>query len=127
MQNGLNEMKSLKRRLGTEKEIDKVCKAYEKVVNSIEVRDDIDFYHTVQHLCKEYGIRCSDGKDVKNPPQVKDNLRGDVDTIKSEIRGYISELTPKYQRLYILVFKTWHTILYIAPIVIFILCIIIKW
>lgn len=122
VQQGLNKMKSLKRRLGLEGEFDNVREEYEKVVNSIEIRDDIDFYYTVCHLCKVYGIDCFTGKDVKNPPDSLPKNKGDITEIKNEIRGYISELYPVSQEIYIISLKVWHVLLYLAPVLIFLFC-----
>lgn len=121
VQQGLNKMKSLKRRLKSDGEFDKVREEYEKVVNGTEMRDDTDFYYTVCHLCKEYGIKRFSGKDVKNPPAPPSN-RGDIITIKSEIRGYISELNPFLQVINIISRNAWHIILYLAPVLIFLFC-----
>lgn len=44
VQTGLNKMKSLKRQLGADGDLSDVRREYEDVVNSIEIRDDIDFY-----------------------------------------------------------------------------------
>ena len=122
VQQGLNKMKSLKRKIKLAGEFDKVREEYEKVVNNIEIRDDIDFYYTVRHLCKEYGINHITGKDVKKDLASLPTTRGDVDEIKSEIRGYISELNPLLQEMHIIEQTLWHILLYSAPVLIFLFC-----
>lgn len=122
VQNGLNKMKSLKRQLGIEKDAATVRTAYEDVVNSIEIRNDIDFYYTVSHLCTKYGLNKFTGKDKKKTPLVSEN-QAEIEIIKAEIRGYIAEINPLAQETYINVLRIWHIGLYIAPIVIFVFCI----
>lgn len=122
VQQGLNKMKSLKRKIGKKNELEGVIEEYEKVVNSIEIRDDIDFYYTVKHLCKEYGVCMLTGRDVKKLPNPLSGNRGDVNVIKGEIRGYISELNPIGKIAHILLLDLWYILLYLAPILIFLTC-----
>ncbi len=122
VQMGLNKMKSLKRQLGINGNLDEVRKEYEKIVNSIEIREDVDFYHTVCHLCKQYGINRFTGKDEMDALPPPPNSEGDVDTVKNEIRGYISEIKPLSQEIYIQSLRLWHMFLYLLPILIFLFC-----
>lgn len=126
VQVGLNRMKTLKRELGTEKDLSEIRKEYDEIVNKIEVRDDVDFFFTITHLCKQYNLSRFSGKDKTDrngtlPPPPDD--RGDIEIVKSEIRGYISEIHPYTTWIGILLLHVWHFLLYIAPVLIFIFCI----
>lgn len=127
VQDGLNKMKTLKRELGIGKDLSEIKDEYDKIVNKIEVREDIDFYFTIVHLCKQYNLDLFSGKDKKTgdsslPSEPKD--RGEVSVVKSEIRGYLSEIHPILMSFYIFLLYLRHFLLYIAPIFIFVLCII---
>lgn len=122
VQTGLNKMKSLKRELGVKHDLDAVRTEYEKITSNIEVRDDIDFYYTVCHLCKRYGINRFTGKEKKNSPTLSAESEEDIKTVKDEIRGYLSELNPFMQEVYINALKLWHMVLYLAPVLIFLFC-----
>ena len=89
---------------------------YDKLVSSTEIRDDIDFYYTIQHLCKQYHINIRTGeykgKDKDDKPS---------DDVHQEIKGYISENKPLLQKFHVVANGFWHFCLYVAPVVIFIL------
>ncbi|WP_300412734.1 hypothetical protein [uncultured Oscillibacter sp.] len=118
-------MKTLKRELGTEKKLSDIKKEYDEVVNKIEARDDADFFFTIAHLCKQYNLNLFSGKEKRDrngtlplPP----SDRGDIEVVKSEIRGYISEVHPYTTWIGIVLLHVWHFLLYLAPVLIFIFC-----
>lgn len=96
---------------------------YDKLVSSTEMRDDLDFYYTILHLCKQYKLNPFNGKLAK---KVKLNEVDESDPIIKEIRGYISENNPKMQLFHVAFLKLCHFILYIAPVSIFLTGIIIS-
>ena len=112
---------------------------YDRLVSNTEVRDDLDFYYTIRHLCKEYDINLYTGKKnahrftrkLKNifskneTPETVANDKSDEVIIK-ELNGYISENAPHLQRIHILFLHLCHLLLYVAPIIIFVLGIFFK-
>ena len=93
--------------------LEKLKKEYDELVSNTEMRDDLDFYYTILHLCKQHNLKPSNG-------EFKKNTTGDeTDPEIKEIRGYISENNPRVQRLHIIFLYIWHFGLYITPIIIF--------
>lgn len=100
--------------------LESLKKEYDEVVSGTEIRDDLDFYYTIRHLCKEHHLRPYTGK-----PQKGFSVAG-TDPAIEELRGYISENNPGIQQLHVILLGLCHFILYIAPVVIFVLGIVIK-
>lgn len=100
--------------------LDALKKEYDDLVNSTEIRDDIDFYYTIQHLCKQHhiGIFTRKYKGSAQDERQEDIIR--------EIKGYISENMPLRQNFHIWIKMIWHFSLYILPVVILILSIVFK-
>ena len=118
IQVALNEVKRLKRELGALEEnandkFDKLKNEYDSIVSSTEVRDDLDFFHTVRQLCKLYGINHITGKLRKGYEENDDNK----DVIR-EIRGYISEINPILQWGNLICLFSFHIIIYLVPLTI---------
>lgn len=98
------------------KKLENLKEEYDHLVSGTEIRDDLDFYWTIYHLCNEYGLSPFSGKVVDAEKYTK------VETIIiEEIRGYISENNPRVQRLHVILRGFWHLCLYLAPIVIFLI------
>lgn len=93
--------------------LEELKKEYDEMVSNTEMRDDLDFYYTILHLCKQHNLKPSNGK-----AKGKIEVNNDDQEIK-EIRGYISENNPSVQRLHIIFLYIWHFGLYITPVVIF--------
>lgn len=55
IEESLNSLKTIKRRL-SDKNLNECIKKYNKVADSTERREDVDFFITVKHLCKEFKI-----------------------------------------------------------------------
>lgn len=101
--------------------LESLKKEYDELVSSTEIRDDLDFYYTIRHLCKQHGLHLYTGK-----PQMDASVTEKDPAIK-ELRGYISENNPGIQQLHVIFLGLCHFLLYIAPVVIFVLGIIIKY
>lgn len=112
---------------------------YDRLVSNTEVRDDLDFYYTIRHLCKEYDINLYTGK--KNTHWLTRKIRGELsksetaepvgnsknnEVIIKELNGYISENAPHLQRIHIFFLHLCHLLLYVAPVIIFVLGIFFK-
>lgn len=96
--------------------LENLKREYDEIVSSTEMRDDLDFYFTILHLCKQYKLNPFNGKAAKKigPKEIDDN-----DPVIREIRGYISENNPPVQCFHLAFLRICHFALYIAPIVIF--------
>ncbi len=55
IEESLNQLKTIKRSL-SEENLDECISKYNKVADSTERREDVDFFITVKHLCKEFKI-----------------------------------------------------------------------
>lgn len=94
--------------------LEKLKAQYDEVVSGVEIRDDLDFYYTVQSLCKRYEIDINTGKstgDLFQKSLSEDEYK--------EIKGYIAELNPRLQVAHIWVNRIWHVCLYAAPVLIY--------
>lgn len=115
--------------LEEETEVQKRFKAikeeYDKLVNTTEIRDDLDFYASVRARCVELELDTRTGK-KKNAKQRKKNetIEKENDSeyymdMVNETRGYISELNFWTQQFHIWVQRIWHALLYSLPVVVF--------
>lgn len=123
---GLNEIKSLKRRLAVGEDLTIIDKEYGEIIEQVEYRDDLDFYRTICYMCNKYGINVSNGADIDNPKYTVSESEDELKIIKAEIRGYISEINPPIQKFQMGVRFLWHILLYSFPVLIFLLCIFVK-
>ncbi len=123
---GLNEIKTLKRRLAAGEDLAIVDEEYGEIIAQVEYRDDLDFYRTIHYMCNKYGINVNNGTEIENPKYIINESDEELKIIKSEIRGYISEINPKVQQFQIWVHFLWHILLYSFPVLIFLLCIFVK-
>lgn len=124
----LNTVKGLKRDVGRLKdqtqekggeelsaEFLKIKEEYDSLANSVEVRDDLDFYYTIRSLCKKYNTSAFNSKKRK---ETKNNLAEEQLEQFKELEGYIAENNPLMQCMHIVSLKIWHGILYCAPVLI---------
>lgn len=103
--------------------LESLKREYDEIVSNTEIRDDLDFYFTILHLCKQYKLNPFNGKAAKNidPKEINDD-----DPVIKEIRGYISENNPAMQRFHLTFLTICHFVLYVAPVIIFLAGIIIN-
>lgn len=119
--------------------LERLKSEYDRLVSNTEVRDDLDFYYTIRHLCKEYDISLYTGKKnthwftriinnkiFHNDTEKVTSNHEDDEVIIKELKGYISENAPHLQRIHIIFLSFCHLLLYIAPIIIFVLGILFK-
>lgn len=92
--------------------LESIKEEYDELVSSTEIRDDLDFYYTILHLCKQYELDPYTGK-------YKGNASSENQVIIEEIQGYISENNPRIQKWHVRFLTVCHFVLYIAPIIIF--------
>lgn len=100
--------------------LERYKRKYDEILSNTEMRDDLDFYFTILHLCKQYKLNPFNGKPAKKQ-EINDN-----DSVIKEIRGYISENNPAMQCFHLAFLTICHFALYIAPIIIFLAGIIIN-
>lgn len=133
IEDSLNRVKKLKREMKSIQDSDKerfeeLKKKYDKVATRTEMRDDIDFYHTIRQLCKQYHLNPLTGKSKnrfhifkKNNPHTSITDVSEQDSLAIlEIQSYISENNPKLQAFHVFLNSIWHLTLFFAPVLIFI-------
>ncbi|MBQ6825741.1 MAG: SLATT domain-containing protein [Clostridia bacterium] len=132
VENALSKIKKLKRKLADVNEInneedkskkfDEIKIEYEDLIDSVEYRDDLDFYYAVLNLCKSYNINPKNGcLEVDKQEALTQQSEESFALIQEEIKIYLAEINPAVQKLNILIHRIWHVILYLAPIVIYIM------
>lgn len=93
------------------KKLEEIKREYGQIINSTEMREDIDFYYTIVQLSKKHGIDPYTGKEQDNRSHDED----EQDVIK-DLKGYISENNPRLQQVFVCGAHVWHVLLYIIPI-----------
>lgn len=103
------------------KKLEDIKNAYEKIINTAEMREDVDFYHTIVQLSKKHGIDPYTGKE-------KDNRNHDAyeRAVIKDLKGYISENNPRIQQALVCGAHLWHFVLYIIPILNFVISILLA-
>lgn len=96
--------------------LDSLKKEYDDLVSATEIRDDLDFYYTILHLCKKYDINPKTGRYCNGVAIDSKNASAEI----NDLIGYISENNPRQQSFHVMLLKLWHAVLYATPIVIFI-------
>ena len=91
-------------------------KEYDVLVSNTEIRDDIDFYHTICQLCKQRGINPYTGLFHNRTAPAPEHADAEL----KELLGYISEINPNLQRFHIVLLFLQHGFLYLAPFLIFV-------
>ena len=110
----INELKTLKRNLKDD-ELESFKIEYNKIVDNIEFRSDIDFFNTVKSLCKEHNINY-----LKKPCKI--DTFGNPD--REKIKNYLSELSSKILQLKIIANTGLKSSLVLLPVIVIIICII---
>lgn len=114
----LSKLKTIKRDL-SEDNLEQRKEDYYKVTDTTERREDVDFFVTVKNLCKSYDI----GWISKRPKKTKDIETQEYDEQKKVVNDYISEINVFLEECKILFEYIWNFILFIAPVGIFLLCV----
>lgn len=109
----LNSVKSLKREL-TDANREVIKSKYDEVVNKAEYRSDVDFFRTLKQKCKENDIRWWCYKfDISKSAKTKAQIK---------LNNYLSEIFPLLQQIKILGDSFLSAIIFIMPLIIFLLC-----
>lgn len=111
----INALKSLKRNL-KDGEIEDFKEKYDRIVDGIEFRSDIDFFYTVKFLCKEKNINC-----FQRISKIKQ--LNDTDEEREKIVNYLSELSPWLLQFKIFMNYCLKAVLVVLPIVVVALCV----
>lgn len=114
----LDELKNLKREI-EERTLEEIREKYNEITGRTERREDIDFFRTIRGQARLYGLnivtkKINTNKECFNEDKCK------------KIMEYLSEL--RIYRLYLEIIGEfiWHTLLFIAPILIFFICLLRK-
>ncbi|WP_148550674.1 SLATT domain-containing protein [Paraclostridium bifermentans] len=118
IEDSLNEIKNLKRKLDGEKSLDKYVDAYNNITDKTERRDDIDFFHTVKQLAKLYNVSIITKK-------LKKGCSCDEEKV-SVVTGYLSEISITLEISKMILEYVWYLIVTIIPAIVFLLCILKK-
>lgn len=121
IESSLNQIKNLKRKLDDDN-LDKSIKKYTEITDKTERRDDRDFFITVKQLSKSYNINWFTKK-----PYNKRRIRVEIDKKQIKvINNYLAEINVVAEILKVIAEYLWYVILFSTPIVVFVLCLIIK-
>lgn len=116
IENSLNELKNLKRRLNDEN-LNEYIEKYNKITDKTERRDDRDFFNTVRNLAKLYNISIFS----KKPKRYFENI--DSHGIKV-VNDYLSEINIFNEICKAILEYSWYVFLFVIPIIVLILCVI---
>lgn len=124
VEEALNKLKTIKRKLEDDNLQDCIDE-YNKVTDSTECRDDVDFFVTVKHLCKEFNINwiTKKHKGKENKFQIESELEEYANQEKV-VNNYISEINVFVEEGKILFENIWAGVIFVIPIIIFILCVV---
>ena len=115
LENSLNELKNLKRKLDQEDLVECVEK-YNDITDKTERRDDIDFFITVMNLAKLYDVSII-FKRKKRKFKTSNEEKVDV------VLEYLSEISVTLQLSKILLEYLWYLVVICIPVLMFMVCI----
>lgn len=124
IEEALNKLKTIKRKL-EEDNLQACIDEYNKVTDSTERRDDVDFFVTVKHLCREFNINwiTKKHKSKDDKPKIESELEEYANQEKV-VNNYISEINVFVEEGKILFESIWAGVIFVVPIIIFILCVV---
>lgn len=112
--NAINKLKTLKRDGIVEEDIVEFKTRYDKIVDNVEFRNDLDFFRTIKSKCKELGVAWYKAFDATDNDD------------KKQLKNYLSEISPFFLETKIIVLWCFKTFVILLPIVVVFLCFIIK-
>lgn len=114
IEHSINELKSLKRNFnkGT---LAQQIEAYNTIVDSTELRADVDFFNTVKSMCRKKGIMWfSSIKSLNKKMSENKELTKTID--------YLSEINRYYEQFRLFYKFMLKLLLYAVPVVIYVIC-----
>ena len=123
IESALNKLKTIKRQL-CEENLQDCIDRYNKITDSTERREDVDFYITIKHFCKEYEINLLTKKHKKEFFDSKNKSREDYNDQEEAVKNYLSEINVVFEQGKIFFGYLWPIILFVIPVLIFVLCVI---
>lgn len=120
IEDALNKLKTIKREL-REDSIEECKKKYYAVTDATERREDMDFFVTVKHLCKEYNISWITKKSKQRGKVIQE-----IDEQEKVVNDYISEINVFLEESKIIFEYVWYFVLFAVPVVVFGICILSK-
>lgn len=121
----LNKLKSIKRRIDDDN-VEKCNEEYNDIVDKTERRDDVDFFITVKHLCKEFDINWLTKKHKIGKRKSEMERDDEYERQEQVVNDYLSEINVIAEQGKIAFEAVWNIILFVIPIVLFIICIMAK-
>ena len=123
IETALNKLKTIKRGL-EDRELEECVREYNEITDATERRDDVDFFITVKHLCNEYDINWVTKKRKKKTVKKDENRDEEYKKQEEVVNNYISEINVLVEEGKIISEFIWNAILFLVPMLIFVLCII---
>lgn len=114
----LNAIKSLKREL-TDDNLEEKNKEYNKIIDAMEYRAEVDFFNTLKQKCKEHDVRWYLYKKDINKKLKAENEK--VELLK-KMKNYLSENNPFAQQIKLAFENVLFGVIVVMPIIIFIFC-----
>lgn len=126
IEKSLNEIKTLKRELD-ESNLDESVEKYYKITDKTERREDVDFFITVKHLCKEYNINWKTNKrkpneDNNETKNMNEQEKKEYKEQEDAVNNYLSEINPFIQQIKIIIDFVWNMALLFIPVILFAIC-----
>ena len=116
IEDAINKIKTIKRGLES-KDLNELIDRYNAVTDTTELRSDVDFFITVKQLCKKNNMCWFTVKFKSKMDEM------DYSEEQRQIKDYISELSLLVEEVKIISEYVWYAILFLIPIVIFLICI----
>ena len=120
----LNAIKALKREL-TEENLSEKNDEYNKIIDAMEYRAEVDFFNTLKQRCKEYDIRWYFYK--KDIEERKKAVGEEKKEQLDKLNNYLSEDNPILQQLKIICSNVLCAMIVLMPIIIFVFCFVVKY
>lgn len=118
LENALNELKNLKRKLSDDN-INECVRKYNEITDKTERREDRDFFNTVKSLAKLHNVSIYTKKVKKGC--------SDYDEDKVEVvKDYLSEIKVFGEISRTILENLWYAIIVLIPIIVFALCIVVN-
>jgi hypothetical protein len=110
----INSLKKLKRDSIIDTDIEKFKHEYNRIVDDVEFRSDIDFFHTVKARCKEHNVKW----------YKPFNSNGSKD--RTQLHNYLSEISPFYLQGKICLIWCFKALIVLLPLLVTLFCFLVK-
>ena len=109
----INSLKRLKRDNLINENLDFFKEEYNRIVDNVEFRSDLDFFKTVKAQCKEHGVKWFLPFDTS------------CNQDREQLKNYLSEISPYFLQAKLCFLWCFKTLVLIFPVAVFLICFII--